>query len=59
MRLVILNFCFCQGIPRYHQECSDLILIAAKSSIYSTKSPCHEISKKRGFKTDFFHTDDP
>ncbi|CCP02127.1 hypothetical protein BN439_1042 [Erwinia amylovora Ea644] len=28
---------FCHGVPLQDQECGDLILIAAKSSIYSTK----------------------
>jgi hypothetical protein len=28
---------FCHGIPLQDRECGDLILITAKSSIYSTK----------------------
>ncbi|WP_261433377.1 hypothetical protein, partial [Serratia proteamaculans] len=28
---------FCHGVPLQGQRCGDLILIAAKSSIYSTK----------------------
>ncbi len=34
---MILNFCE-RGISLRDQECGDLILITAKSSIYSTKS---------------------
>lgn len=34
-----LELLLCHGIPLQIQECGDLILIAVRSSIYSTKPP--------------------
>ncbi|WP_072014176.1 hypothetical protein, partial [Pectobacterium odoriferum] len=44
--VVDFNFLFCHGIPLQDQECDDLILIAARSSIYSTKPLIGTIIKK-------------
>jgi hypothetical protein len=44
---------FCHGIPPKGQECDDLILITAKSSIYSTKPrECVAIEVGQGLRGD-------
>ncbi|PPS64673.1 hypothetical protein CRX72_02465 [Pantoea sp. BRM17] len=44
---------FCHVIPLQDRECGDLILITAKSSIYSTK-PCCFVRQHGAILSDFF-----